>query len=168
MASYNFRKDLSLGQDGEADIVEHLEAMGLEYISSNNDNKYDVIMSNKLNEEVKYEIKTDVYCTPRYDTGNIFVEYECRGKASGIRVTEAKWFVTYFKNLDEIWYIETEKMIEIIENAENRANGSVKAKSMAGDRGSNTKGFLVKRDEFFENFKIFNKVDGKWIKEVYA
>jgi hypothetical protein len=29
------------------------------------------------------------------------------GKASGIETSKAKWFVTYFKYLNEIWFITT-------------------------------------------------------------
>jgi hypothetical protein len=36
----------------------------------------------------------------------ICVEFKCRGKASGIETSKAKWFVTYFKYLNEIWFFK--------------------------------------------------------------
>ena len=106
MANLNFKKDLKLGNDGEEILIKFLESKGCKYIDSNNDNKYDLMMINK-GKETTYEIKTDVFIAPIYDTGNIFIEYESRGKLSGISVTQADWFVTYFKYLKEIWFIKS-------------------------------------------------------------
>ena len=94
------------------------------------------------------EIKTDVFCKPHNDTGNIFVEFECRGKESGIMVTEAKWFVTYFKHLNEIWYIKTSELLSLIETSNFRTT------QFSGDSGSNTKGYLIPRYAFKEKFII--------------
>lgn len=59
----DFDADLSLGKRGE------LEALG--------------ILQGTL------EVKTDRMA---YRTGNLFVEFECRGKPSGIAVTKASWW----------------------------------------------------------------------------
>jgi hypothetical protein len=121
MANLNFKKDLVLGNIGENVIIEFLISNGLTYLESNDDNRYDFIML-KDNVKTTYEVKTDVLCRPTYDTGNMFVEFKCRGKASGIETSKAKWFVTYFKYLNEIWFITT-KMEE-------------------------THGYLIKRNKF--------------------
>ena len=102
MAHYNFKKDLNEGNKGEDVVINHLKKLGSDLISKNNDNRYDALIE-RNGEKIKYEIKTDVFCKPTFDTGNIFVEVECRGKKSGIMVTEAKWFVTYYKYLNEIF-----------------------------------------------------------------
>lgn len=151
MAHYNFNDDLNEGEKGENIVIEHLKKLGGVVAHKNNDNRYDVLIKRK-GREIKYEIKTDFVCKPTYDTGNIFVETECRGKKSGIMVTEAEWFVTYYKYLNEIWYIKSKDVIKLIEDNKQ----TLIFKSMSGDKGSNTKGWLVPRWKFYENFNIYN------------
>lgn len=151
MANYNFNKDLIEGEEGENKIIEHLKKLGATPIHQNKDNRYDVLVE-RNGKNVKYEIKTDVFCKPEYDTGNIFVEVECRGKTSGIMVTEAEWFVTYYKHLNEIWYIRTQDLLDLIED--HRMN--LIFKNFSGDQGSETKGWLVPRWKFTEDFIVFD------------
>jgi len=69
------------------------------------DFKYDLLMGildgeswvHSLLENKKIEVKTDATISAR--TGNVYVEYECRGKRSGISTTEADYWV--FKLADE-------------------------------------------------------------------
>ena len=148
MANLDFRTDLKLGNEGEMVVVNFLETKGLTHLSSNNDNKYDVKMCDENGVELTYEIKTDVKCAPLFDTGNIFIEFESRGKVSGIVVTEADWFVTYFKYLNEAWFIKTDKLKELI-----RENDFPTFKD-AGDIGSATHGYLIKRKDFKKYFYV--------------
>ena len=147
MANLDFRSDLKLGNDGEEDVVKHLVSKGCVYVNSNNDNRFDrqLIVKGVL---TSYEIKTDVKCAPLFDTGNIFIEYESRGKASGIVVTEADWFVTYFKYLNEAWFIKSDKLKRLINE-----NDFPTFKD-AGDIGSATHGYLIKRKDFKEYFYV--------------
>jgi hypothetical protein len=147
MANLDFRKDLKLGNEGEESVIKFLETKGLKYISSNNDNKYDLKMGNYEN-ELTYEIKTDVKCAPLFDTGNIFIEFESRGKPSGIQVTQADWFVTYFKYLNELWFIKSEKLKELIQE------NDFPIFKDAGDIGSATHGYLIKRKDFKKYFYV--------------
>jgi hypothetical protein len=147
MANYNFRKDLIEGEEGEMVVLKDLESMGGKFISDNKNNKYDLLIS-KDGEPITYEIKTDFICSPEKDTGNIFLEYECRGKESGIMVCKAKWFVTYFKHFKQIWYIETKDLINLLETEPLRKVGN------SGDRGSNTKGYLLPRNKYKVHFKV--------------
>lgn len=151
MAHYNFNKDISEGEEGELTVIEHLKKLGAIPLHQNKDNRYDVLVE-KNGKNIRYEIKTDVFCKPDYDTGNIFVEVECRGKASGIMVTEAEWFVTYYKHLEEIWYIKTQDMLDLIEA--NKQN--LVFKNFSGDQGSETKGWLIPRWRFTEAFKVYD------------
>ncbi len=147
MGCYNFRLDLKEGQKGEGDIITFLERKGLTYLHSNNDNKYDIKML-KNNKEISYEIKTDTWCDQFKDSGNIFVEFECRDKPSGIEVTEAEWFVTFFKHLGHIWFIKTSVMKQLIETENFRTT------NQSGDKGSNTRGYLVPRNQYLKYFKV--------------
>jgi hypothetical protein len=147
MANYDFNADIIVGEDGEDVVIKDLKSLGGIFVSNNKDNRYDVIM-NLNNKEVKYEIKTDVFCRPDNDTGNIFVEFECRGKFSGLLVTEAKWFVTYYKHLREIWYIQTDVLKKII------TENTMPRTEFSGDENSNTKGWLVPRYQYKKHFLV--------------
>lgn len=147
MANLEFISDLKLGNDGEESIIKYLLSKGCKYVDSNDNNKYDLKMITK-GMETTYEIKTDVKCAPLFDTGNIFIEFESRGKASGISVTEADWFVTYFKYLNEAWFIKSDKLKQLI------AENDFPTFKDAGDIGSATHGYLIKRKDFKEHFYV--------------
>lgn len=147
MAHLEFRKDLVLGNEGEQIVVEFLESKGLVFVESNNDNKYDIRLL-KDNQPITYEIKTDVICKPSKDTGNLFIEFKSRGKDSGITVTQADWFVTYYPFLDEIWFIKSDKLKELIKN------NNFRVISNAGDIGSATHGYLINRKNYKDFFHV--------------
>ena len=147
MANYDFKKDLIEGEEGERVVLTDLESMGGKLISDNKNNKYDLLIS-KGEEQITYEIKTDVYCKPDRDTGNMFIEFECRGKDSGIMVSEAKWFVMYYKYFNELWYIKSSDLKELVQTE------TLRMTSNSGDVGSNTRGFLLPRHQYKSHFKI--------------
>lgn len=147
MANLNFNDDLTLSAIGEKTVKEFLEKKGWEFVSSNKDNKYDLVMS-KDDKLVSYEVKTDFKCAPLFDTGNIFVEFECRKKPSGISVTKSNWFVTYFIYLNEIWFIKSNTLKQLI--TENDFPVFIDA----GDVNSETKGYLINRKKFKEYFHV--------------
>tara|TARA_R100001015_G_C4608796_1_gene164046 strand:+ start:157 stop:507 length:351 start_codon:yes stop_codon:yes gene_type:complete len=80
----------------------------------NSDFKYDLnlgLLGEKLINDVfenndKVEVKTDFKAK---DTGNIFIEYESRGKLSGISTTQANWFCFVLSN-ENIIFLKTEKL----------------------------------------------------------
>jgi hypothetical protein len=147
MANLNFIKDLKLGNEGEEKLAEYLTTKGSEYIDSNKDNRYDIKML-KNDKEITYEVKTDVKCAPLFDTGNIFIEFESRGKASGISVTESDWFVTYFLYLGELWFIKSKDLQALINTHDFPKFYN------AGDIGSETHGYLIKRKDFKKYFHV--------------
>ena len=164
MAEYNFNDDIILGEEGEQIVVKDLESMGGKFISDNKNNRYDLLMDMPIRgclsavvyENKTYEVKTDVFCKPHQDTGNMFIEYECRGKESGLRVTEAEWFVMYFKHFDELWYIKSNDLKDLL-----MCNVFPKTE-FSGDDGSNTKGYLIPRYQFKHKFKV-RIVPKKWL-----
>jgi len=135
MANLEFNSDLKLGNDGEVAVIKFLESKGSTLIRTNNDNKYDLKMESN-GKVTTYEIKTDVKCAPLFDTGNIFIEFSSRKKPSGIQVTQADWFVTYFQYLNELWFIKSDKLQELIKTNE------FPVFKDAGDHGSETHGYL--------------------------
>ena len=163
MGQYNFNKDINVGEDGEKVVINDLQSIGLTLISDNKDNKYDIHMS-KNGKDIYYEVKTDEWCIPNKeiilpsgvkievkgrDNGNLFIEFECRGKESGINVTKADYFVNYLKNYNEIWYIKTDKLLDLI-----KINEDIVISEQAGDLGSNTKGYLIPREKYKSHFII--------------
>lgn len=150
MANYDFKKDLKLGQKCEKVIIKELEALGMTYVSDCNNNQYDVLMhSPKLGKDITFEIKTDIHNSIiGNDSGNIFVEFESRGKQSGVMVSKADYFIYYLLFFDEFWMIKTEDLKNIGLNNEHEWCAN------SGDSGSVTKGWLVNRNSFKNNFKI--------------
>jgi len=85
MANYSFEKDIILGEEGEYTVRLDLESVGGRFIGDNKDNSHDLTMEMPIRslpdyKLVSYEIKTDVFCRPDLDTGNIFIEFESSGK----------------------------------------------------------------------------------------
>ena len=69
--------------------------------------EYETLLSEVI--ESTIEVKRDFKC---YDTGNLFVEYESRGKKSGISTTQAKWWVYWFSKTRSI-LIETSELKQL-------------------------------------------------------
>jgi hypothetical protein len=147
MGNYNFNKDLVIGEQGERTVAQDLESIGAKLITDNKNNSHDLIVE-KDGTQLKYEIKTDVFCFPQFDTGNMFIEFECRGKKSGIEVTTADWFVMYYKYLKEIWYIKTDELKKLIND------NQFFETEFSGDQNSNTRGYLIPREEYKKHFIV--------------
>ena len=89
----------------------------------NNNNKFDIdLQYGQVREEElsdilqnqKIEVKTER--DKWKETGNICIEFSCRGKPSGIAVTEAKWWVHVLADGDDtscMLMFPTEKLKEI-------------------------------------------------------
>jgi len=89
MANYNFSDDLSVAQKTENEVGELLKNLGMTILGYNNDNRYDIKVSRKGSVKT-IEIKEDFLCQ---DTGNVAVEFKCRGNDSGIAATEADFYL---------------------------------------------------------------------------
>ena len=163
MANYNFNKDLPVGEMGELTVRKFLtEKYDASYIgkSEGKELKYwDIKFKCPNNTEVTYEVKNDVYVVPErklpnglvakgFDTGNIFIEFESRGKDTGINVTKADWWVNTFHYLNELWFIKVSNLKKLIKE------NDFKQTEQSGDDGSNTRGYLIPREQFKENFIV--------------
>jgi hypothetical protein len=144
---YDYKKDKEAADKGENFIISHLESLGFKFVrkSVKNDKKehreFDLLMSyNKR--EIMYEVKTDMYP----DTGNLVVEFECRGNPSGISVTKADYFTTYFTKLGEIWNIKTSDLKSLISKNELR--------KVPGGDDKKTMMYLIPRAMFRDFFKV--------------
>ena len=135
-----FHHALRVSNKIETKIANLFASNGYEVISMSNDNSYDFVI--KKGFEVKtYEVKTDFFIRKDFDTGNMFIEYECRNKPSGISTTSADWYVYYYFNLDELWFIKTSDLKDLIEEY------TFLTTFQSGDDNSNTRGYLIPRNE---------------------
>lgn len=142
---YDFDMDLQKSKSTENEIAalfKYYYGDEIIDISFCNDNRYDILLNmNGCN--VTLEVKEDFKCMV---TGNVCVEYECRGKPSGIAVTQADYIVYKIHEtpIKFNYYIcSTDELIRRIENQE-----YVRTFDSGGDLGSNTKGYLFKLDIF--------------------
>lgn len=170
MANLNFKTDLPLGQKGEEIIADLLKTKyGFQIISFNHNNKHDFkTIINNLEKTI--EVKTDVYCIPDKeistpfgqlkvkgrDSGNMFIETECRGKDSGITVSKSDIYVYYYPLLKQAWIIPTNKLKKLITDN----NFEFKDKNV-GDEGSETKGYVIPRNNVINHFKVID-VSYEW------
>lgn len=146
----NFDKDVLSGDRGEADMVEFFKSLGFKFIEQTigNDPRWDLVMEyNGLKYTI--EIKTDSRFTKEEDRGNIAIEFECRGKPSGIDVTSAYLFVTYFPILNEVWIMRTHELKSLIEK-----KNPYKTKE-SGDKNSSTRLHLMNRNSVRSNFSVY-------------
>lgn len=141
-----FKQDLKKAQAIERQFCKLLKTKyGALRTQLHRTSKWDVSAEFKLSEGlngrhwVTFEVKHD---KKSVTTGNIAVEYKCRGKDSGIRVTQAKWWVVKSR----YWYImEVEKLKKLIAEHKYKRN-----KLDAGDAGSYTHLYLFDRKEFIK------------------
>lgn len=150
MGEYNFNKDLISGQEGEDVVKNHAMLItGATFVNTNHTNHYDFMLE-KNGVRKMYEVKTEEYCKPGRDNGNLFVEIESWGKNSGIMVTMADWYVFHLPYRNQIWYIETDRLLHLLETNDFRKT------SNSGDKNSGTIGYLIPRRNFIEHFKVYH------------
>ena len=147
MGNYNFAKDLKIEESTKKEVIDFLTNFDFKLVKDNDDYRYDLKMSDGEN-EYTIEIKEDFMCK---DTGNVAVEYYCRGKPSGIGRTEADIYFYKIHYDDDILYIltSTNKLKTAIENYKYVRTVT------GGDKGSGTKMYLFKLDDYisFSNYR---------------
>ena len=145
---YNYIKDKEKGDKGEEFLRGFIEKNGCVFVrastTENDEHKEFDHLYLYNGKEIKYEFKTDMYP----DTGNLVVEFEDRGKPSGISVTKADYFMTYFPKLGEIWNIKTSNLKKLIADS--------KFKIVPGGDGKKAKMHQIPRKKFREHFKVHN------------
>ena len=121
----------------------------------NNDNKFDIdlqygqVREQELadilqNEKIEVKTERDKW----KETGNISIEFQCRGKESGIAVTQAKWWAHVLADGDEtvcMLMFPTTKLKEIA-----RKHVVDKAKVVYGGDDNLSKMVLLPLKEIFK------------------
>lgn len=114
--------------------------------------------SNK-SELIYYEVKNDVhvargrklpngFVAQDSDTGNIFVEFQCRDEDSGINVTKSDWWAYSYQYLNEIWFIKVSNLKKLIKE------NDFKQVKRSGEKYRYTTGYLIPRKQFKEHFIV--------------
>lgn len=152
MPHYNFEKDLNLSIKSEKELSILLEKYGISTIKFNSDNRYDIEVR-KNNKKYSIEVKEDFLCK---NTGNVAVEFECRGKKSGISVTEALFHVYKIHEPSGkigfyIMRTDTLKMLIL--------NGKYHRIVNGGDSGSNSMNYLFYLSDIKENSLFLGNIE---------
>jgi hypothetical protein len=141
MANYNFEQDLPIAIQTEREIADILrtvyKAVILDY---GHTNAYDIRA--KVNDKIfTFEVKEDFTCER---TGNVGVEFECRGKPSGISVSKANFYIykIHSKRGVKVFLYKTSQLKAMIANEYyfRVVNG--------GDVGSGSMNYLFTYDTF--------------------
>lgn len=111
----NFHENLERINEGELEVANLLNDTFVDLNVSfilNDDKLYDIKGYNN-NKEVTFEVKEDFRCA---DTGNVVVEYESRGKPSGIETTGADFWIFRLHMNDDIghYIVGTNRLKRII------------------------------------------------------
>ena len=129
----DFRADLKFGQENEKKIAEKIFNIPIESI----------------------EVKEDKIANA---TGNIFIEYESRGKPSGIATTQADvWFYTVTESPGGLFFYtkELKEIVEFLKPTHTRLGGD----------DNTSKGILISFGEFFKiNLRRHNLLKNMGIK----
>lgn len=145
MPNYDFKKDLPIAQQTEFQVARLLETkIGARIIEICKTNKYD-ILANVEGKQISFEVKEDFSCER---TGNVGLEFQCRGKDSGIMTSQADYYVykIHTKNYGiKMFLLRTSMLKNMIKEREyfRIVNG--------GDRGSNSMNYLFKYETFIRN-----------------
>jgi hypothetical protein len=151
MPHYSFRKDHKIARKTERQIADYLVAKGYEFIDECNNADYDIRMRTPSGDVITIEIKEDFSCQR---TGNVGLEYHCRGKPSGISVSKADFYLykVHEPNGEKNMYIiKTSELKEMVENKLwfREVNG--------GDPGSNSLNYLFKLGVIKNRFKVLRE-----------
>lgn len=140
MGNYEFNADLKVEEKTKQEIKEFLEASGWRVVDDNNDFRYDFIL-HKDDKLVHLELKEDFKCK---ETGNVAVEYYSRGKPSGLRTTQADFYLYKVHNpwAKEYIVVNVDKLKRFIKESFDYRTVT------GGDKGSNTKMYLLTYEVF--------------------
>ena len=154
MGNYNFRIDLSETQKKEVIAVTKMtQFYDTKQVGEfGEDSRWDFIMTSTRGARDKtFEMKSD---SKTHETGNVIIEYESRGKPSGISTSKSDYYLYEVEKPDssDYYLIPTEKIRELIKN-HMKSQFYVRT-VVGGDVGSQTKMYLIRLAVFARHAKL--------------
>ena len=146
MPNYDFKSDLQVAEQTEQQIADFLYEYGWQTVERNNDYRYDLLAVNEEGVEATFEIKEDFTCRK---TGNVGLEFECRGKPSGIATSKADYYIYKLHEPDGRLSLYINSTDEVKKMVKNKRYFKIVC---GGDPGSNSMNYLFKLNTFKECF----------------
>ena len=162
----NFEKDLADGHVGEQVVRRFVERNWYkQFVKYNDDSAYDILFQNNNEEPMTFEVKTDLWEQEMHQggSGNMAIEYKCRGKKSGIRKTKAKFFAYYFPNIsdEQLWIISVKKLKGLLDEHNFKAVDGGETHYDSDDKV--TRCYLIPRFEYKQHFMRFTYDGRGWL-----
>jgi hypothetical protein len=157
---------LADGHKGEEAVRHFCESyLDLRFIKYNDDSAFDILFENDEYDVVTYEVKTDLFEKNMDEggTGNMAIEYKCRGKKSGIRKTKAMYFAYYIPNVrdKQLWVIEVEDLKKLLKNCVfKRVSGG---ETYYDSDEKVTRCFLIDRYRYRRHFDVYSWDGRGWL-----
>jgi hypothetical protein len=146
MPNYNYKQDKPIADETEKQVAEILRATyNAVILDYGHTNKYDI--KARVNGKVfTFEVKEDFTCER---TGNVGVEFECRGEPSGISVSKADFYIykIHSKYGIKFYLYKTSQLKAMI------TDGLFFKTVNGGDVGSNSMNYLFDYDTFTKHGK---------------
>ena len=162
----NFEDDLEDGQMGERAVRHFVETQWLKkFITYGNTAAFDIMFQNNKQNPILFQVKTDMFEKDwdKGGTGNMAIEYKCRGKDSGIKTTMADWFAYYFPNLSEnhLWIIEMNALKKLIKENKFKTVAAGEPDEKTGKKVSRC--YLIPRFDFRGYFTVSTFDGQEWL-----
>lgn len=152
MANYNFTLDKIESDKTEHEIGSMLESYGFDVLDFGCDKRYDLFTRYGYTFYL-FEIKEDFTCA---HSGNIGLEFSCRGKISGINTSKADFYIYKVHNptggIDYLLIKKSTLQKMINEHVYSRV-------IVSGDKDSNSKNYLFKYDDFKKYSMPLNRIN---------
>ncbi len=154
------------GHKGEEAVRHFCESyLDLRFIKYNDDSAFDILFENDEYDVVTYEVKTDLFEKNMDEggTGNMAIEYKCRGKKSGIRKTKALYFAYYLPNVrdKQLWVISVKDLKELLKDCvSKRVSGG---ETYYDSDEKVTRCFLIDRYRYRRHFDVYSWDGRGWL-----
>ena len=154
------------GHKGEQAVKHFGETyLDLRFIKYNDYSAFDILFENDEYDVVTYEVKTDLFEKNWGEggTGNMAIEYKCRGRKSGIRKTKALYFAYYIPNVrdKQLWVISVKNLKELLKTCvSKRVSGG---ETYYDSDEKVTRCFLIDRYRYREHFYLYSWDGRGWL-----
>jgi len=159
----DFEKDLADGQKGEEAVKHFVEnVLEIPFIKYNDNKSFDILFQKDYEEPVTFEVKTD-YWEKDWDkggSGNMAIEYKCRGVPSGVRTSLATYFAYYFPTIEDkhLWVIKMDKLKLLLKESNFSAKDAGEIDPKTGKKVSRC--YMIPRFKYQTWFEIYT-FDGR-------